>query len=99
MYCRGCQTVFEGDRCPVCGSGKGRAVQPEDICFLAEADGLQAGILEDIFRQESIPVLKKSTIGAGMAMKAGTMFERFRFYVRYEHLERAQKVMEEMFDA
>lgn len=84
MYCTKCQTVYEDDRCPICGSRKSRPVLPEDICFFAEENSLQAGILEDLLKQEGIPVLKKSTVGAGMAMKAGAIFERFRFYVRYE---------------
>ena len=95
MYCAGCQLVFEDDRCPACGGRRNRPVQADDICFLAEEDGLQAGILEDILRQEGIPVLKKSTVGAGMAMRAGVLFERFRFYVRYEHLEPAQEAIRE----
>ena len=96
MYCTRCQTAYEDDRCPVCGSKKGRPVHAEDICFLAEEDQLQADLLEDILHQEGIPVMKKSTIGAGMAMKAGTLFERFRFYTRYEHLARAREILEEL---
>lgn len=95
MYCANCQIAFEADRCPVCGSRKCRPAQPEDICFLTEKDSLNAGILEDLCRQNNIPVLKKSTIGAGMAMKAGALFEHFRFYVRYEHLEKAKEILEE----
>ena len=29
-------------------------------------------------------------------MKAGAIFERFRFYVRYEHLEKARELLEEI---
>ena len=93
MYCPGCLVVFENDLCPVCGSKKNRPVQAEDICFLAEEDCLQAGILEDFLKQEGIPMIKKSTIGAGMAMKAGVLFERFRFYTRYEHLDVAREIL------
>lgn len=99
MYCTRCQTVYEDDRCPICGSKKSRPVLPEDICFLAEEDSLQAGILEDFLKQEGIPVLKKSTVGAGMAMKAGAIFERFRFYVRYEHLNKAKELLEDIRNA
>lgn len=95
MYCSNCLIAFEDDRCPICGSRKCRLARPEDICFLTEKDSLQADILEDILRQKEIPVLKKSTIGAGMAMKAGVLFEQFRFFVRYEHLEKAKEILEE----
>ena len=95
MYCARCQVIYESDRCPICGSRKSRPVQPDDICFLAEEDRFRAGMLEDFLRQEGIPVLKKSTIGAGMAVKTGALFERFRFYVRYEHLEKARTILEE----
>ena len=99
MYCTRCQTVYEDDRCPICGSRKSRPVLPEDICFLAEEDSLQADILEDLLKQEGVPFLKKSTVGAGMAMKAGAIFERFRFYVRYEHLNKAKELLEDIRNA
>ncbi len=96
MYCTRCQIAYEDDRCPICNSRKCRPAQPEDICFLAEVNSLQAGITEDLLRQEGIPAVQRSTIGAGMAMKAGAIFERFRFYVRYEHLEKARAILEEV---
>ena len=96
MYCTRCRTAYEDNCCPICGSRKGRPVLPEDICFLAETESLQAGILEDLLKQEGLPVLKKSTVGAGMAMKAGAIFERFRFYVRYEHLKKAKDLLDDL---
>ena len=98
MYCQHCRAAFDGNEtCPVCGSRKIRPVLPEDICFLTEADPIPGMMLKGVLGQDGIPVLSSSTIGAGMAMRAGSMFERIRFFVRYEHLEQAKEIVEELF--
>ena len=99
LYCSGCQLTFSGrDKCPSCGSRKVRPVRPEDICFLTEAEPIPAGMLQDVLKQHQIPALTSSTVGAGMAMKAGNVFERIKFFVRYEHLEKAKQFAAELFD-
>ena len=70
---------------------------PDTICFLTEVDAVWGGMLEDVLKQNGIPTLCKSTMGAGLAAKAGSMLERIRFYVRYEHLPRAKEIVEELF--
>lgn len=100
MYCTRCQHVFDDSaRCPVCGNKKIRQPLPEDICFLKETDPIPGGMLKDVLEQNGIPVLSNSTIGAGMAMSAGSMFERIKVFVRYEHLPRAREIAEELFDS
>ena len=99
LYCSGCQLTFSGgDKCPSCGSRKVRPVRPEDICFLTEAEPIPTGMLQDVLKQHQIPALTSSTVGAGMAMKAGNVFERIKFFVRYEHLEKAKQFAAELFD-
>ena len=96
MYCPNCRTLFhESPRCPVCGSKKVRAPLPEDTCFLIETAPIPGAMLRDILEQNKIPVLSTSTIGAGMAMRAGSMFERIRYYVRYDDLDEASKIVHE----
>ena len=100
MYCPGCKIVFEeGERCRVCGSKKVRNAFPEDICFLTEADPIMGGMLKDVLEHNSIPALNNSTIGAGMAIKAGSMFERTKFYVRFEHRATAKEIVDELFNS
>ena len=100
MYCPGCRILFdEGAKCPLCGSKKVRNASPEDICFLTEAEPILGGMLKDVLEQNNIPVLSNSTIGAGMAVRAGSMFERTRFYVRVEHLKIAKEIVDELFNA
>lgn len=100
MYCTGCQFAFhDSDRCPICGAKKVRPARPEDICFLTEADPVTGGMLKDILEQEGIPVLSVSSVGAGMAMRAGTMFERVRLFVRYDTLTKAKETAEELLHA
>ena len=34
-----------------------------------------------------------------MAMRAGSMFERTKFYVRYEHFATAKEIVDELFNS
>ena len=45
-YCLKCRNVFEGERCPVCGSKKSREPAADDLCFLTEEGPLLGGMLE-----------------------------------------------------
>ena len=100
MYCQKCKAAFDGDgNCPVCGSTKVRPALSDDVCFLTDADPVLGGMLKDVLEQNGIPALSSSTIGAGMAMRAGSMFERVKYYVRYEHLSKASQIVEELFNA
>lgn len=92
MYCEKCSRVFDGERCPACGSRRVRQPADGDLCFLAEQDYLTTSILEDMLKQEGIPFLAKGVMGAGLAVKAGPTLERTRFYVPFEHLQQAEEV-------
>ena len=98
MYCSECQNIVDEQmKCPVCGNKKLQQPMPQDICFLTETEPIPAGMLKDVLEQNHIPVLSNSSIGAAMAMRAGSMFERIRFYVRYENLAEAKQIVEELF--
>ena len=100
MYCQKCKVAFDGNgNCPVCGSPSIRPALPDDICFLTDADPILGGMLKDVLEQNGIPALSNSTIGAGMAMRAGAMFERIKYFVRYEHLLKAKELVEELFNS
>ena len=99
LYCPACQLSFTGEeKCPSCGSRRIREVRPEDICFLTEVEPIPAGMLQDVLKQNGIPALTSSTVGAGMAMKAGAVFERIKFFVRQEHLEKAKELAAGLLD-
>ena len=97
MYCERCSQIVTEERCPFCKGRKLREPGPKDPCFVTEQDYLSSGILEDILKQNGIPFLVKSVLGAGLAIRVGPMFERSRFYVPYERLEEAREVAEELF--
>ena len=100
VYCQRCKAVFDGNgTCPVCGSKKTRPVLSDDICFLTDADPFFCAMLKDVLHQNGIPALSNSTLGAGMAMRAGSMFERVKLYVRYEHLAKAKEIVDEFFNS
>ena len=97
VYCPNCQIVFdENARCPVCGRKRVRQPLPEDVCFLTETDPIPGAMLRDVLQQNGIPSLDISTLGAAMALRAGSMLERLRLYVRYDHLQKAKELAEEL---
>ena len=97
LYCENCYILFEGKRCPVCGRKSSRGPEPSDPCFLTEKEQIWSDLLADVLKQNGIPFLKKDVMGAGMAIKVGPMLERSRFYVRFEHLETARELTDELF--
>ncbi len=69
----------------------------EDACFLTEKEMIWGEMLADVLKQHEIPFFYKGVQGAGLAMKAGPVFERYRFYVPYAYLEKASGLVEELF--
>ena len=99
MYCEKCKKLISQSICPICGNKNIRIPEERDICFLVEKDHIWSGMLEDVLKQNNIPVFVQSNIGAGMAIKAGALFERIRFYVPFLYLEAANTIVNELFSA
>ena len=96
-YCPNCHILIRAHRCPICDRKWLEPPLPEDYCLLGEKDALWAGVLEDCFRQNGIPYLTQNTLGAGLTSKMGNLFERIKFYVRYDSFRKAQELEEELF--
>ena len=100
LYCDDCRLAFEGSsRCPSCGNEDVRTPLPEDFCFLIEINAMFADILKSVLDGNDIPSLASSTIGAGLRVRGGAMFDRIRFYVRYDDLQEAKEIAYTMFGA
>jgi hypothetical protein len=54
-------------------------------------------MLADVLNKEGIPCLRKSALGAGLALKGGVMIERERFYVYFRQLDAAREIVEGLF--
>ncbi|MBR5410439.1 MAG: hypothetical protein IK104_07180 [Clostridia bacterium] len=98
-YCETCCLPFDGARCPNCGRKAKRDVKPDDVCFLTEKEYIWSGLLADALKQEHIPFMQKNVLGAGMALRAGALFESVRFYVRYDDLSAAAELEAGLFSA
>ncbi len=98
-YCSKCCLSFDTERCPVCKRKSVRDTEPDDLCFLTEKEQIWSGMLADVLKQKNIPFTQKSTMGAGMALRAGPLFETVRFYVFYAHLEKAKEIVDELFSS
>ena len=97
MYCEKCKHLFEGERCPNCKKGLVREVRNDDPCFLAEKGQPWGGMLADVLRQNNIPFLTDGRMGAGLATQVGSLLESRRFYVRFDDLNRANALVDELF--
>ena len=95
LYCEKCKRLFESDDCPACGRS-GRQSTSDDLCFLTEKQAVWAGMLADVLRQEGLPFLQENPLGAWVTVKSGYMMARYRFYVRFEDLSRAQEIVKEL---
>ena len=92
MYCPHCHILTVNTRCPVCLTREVREPRAEDYCFLAEKEKLWAPTLADVLRQNDIPFVTESVLGAGLSARLGSSFERMRFYVPYEHYDKAREL-------
>lgn len=99
MYCSNCGILFDGRRCPNCGSKEVRQPYFEDLCFLTERESLWVQPLSDLLKENGIPFLTKSVLGAGITAKLGPVLERVRFYVPYGQLEAARQLEQDFFSA
>lgn len=92
MYCPHCHILTVNTRCPICLSREVRLPEAEDYCFLTEKEKLWAPTLEDILRQNGIPFLSQSVLGAGLVSRLGSSFERVRVFVPYAFYDRAREL-------
>lgn len=65
--------------------------------LLTEKDAVWAGMLADVLTQHNIPFAKESSIGAGMALRSGSLLETIRFFVPASHLAAAKEIVDELF--
>ena len=55
-------------------------------------------MLADVLQQHGVPFLKESSLGAGLALKMGSLSETFRFFVPSAYLTAATGFVEELFE-
>lgn len=96
-YCPDCHILVRDTRCPRCGRKWLDEPAWSDYCYLVEKEGVWAGVLEDCLKQNRIPYLTQNTRGAGITAKIGTVFEKKRFFVRYDCYEQAKALEVELF--
>ncbi len=73
------------------------AGKQEGMCFLAEKDAVWAGMLADVLKQNGIPFVKESSLGAGLAIRTGSLLETIRFFVPAAYLAAAKDIVDELF--
>lgn len=71
--------------------------QQKGMCFLTEKDAVWAGMLADVLKQHGIPFVKESSLGAGLAIKTGSLGETIRFFVPAFRLAAARELVDELF--
>lgn len=97
MYCERCKIVFEGNECPKCGNKKVKEPAGDDLCFLVEKEVIWGEMLADVLKQKDIPFYHKNVLGTGFALRAGSQFERYKFFVPYSHFSYAKSIVDDLF--
>jgi hypothetical protein len=69
----------------------------DSLCFLVEKDAQSNKMPADVLRQNAVPFLTDGRMGAGLATYAGPRLESSRFYVRFDDLDRANTIVDELF--
>lgn len=67
------------------------------MSFLTEKDPVWAGMLADVLNQHGIPFVKESSLGAGLAIRTGSLLETIRFFVPAACLASAKELVDELF--
>ena len=98
MHCSSCLILFDGHRCPICGSKNVDLPQPRDYCLLTKKDQMWAGMLEDVLEQNRIPFTTQSHRMAGLSLRC-PVSEEVRFYVPYGWYEQALEIEKALFEA
>lgn len=78
-------------------SPKAESAKAEGMCFLTEKDPVWAGMLADVLKQHGIPFVKESSLGAGLAIRTGSLLEMIRFFVPAACLSAAKELVDELF--
>lgn len=73
------------------------AGQAAGMRFLTEKSPIWAGMLADVLEQHGVPFVKESSMGAGMAIRAGSLSETIRFFVPASRFASAQELVDELF--
>lgn len=73
------------------------AGQSGEMRFLTEQSPIWAGLLADVLQQHGVPFIKESSLGAGLALKMGSLSELIRFFVPASCLPAATELVEELF--
>lgn len=97
FYCKTCRRLRETSRCGICGAQGLPAPRAQDFCFVEEQPLPWAGMLEDVLRQERIPLLAESSRAAGLGIKAGHWGETVSFYVPYACYDQARALADTLF--
>ena len=96
-YCESCMLLSEQPTCVRCARKRLREPHAGDFCFVDEQAQMWAEMLCDVLRQNGIPCISRSVLGAGLAMKVGVNLDRHRVFVPFEQHEQALEIVNELF--
>ena len=74
-----------------------KEVEPDDKCFLIEKEVMWAEMLIEVLENNQIPYTYTTSMGAGMALKVGPLFERYQIFVPYAYIEQARDCVRTLF--
>lgn len=91
-FCENCHTVFESERCPLCGNKKQRTVRDDDFCLLTEENAMRCRPMFEIFDDNGIPY-SAMPYGNGIETQLGLPLKNYRVVVPFSFLQKASDII------
>lgn len=99
LYCENCMRLIAEPVCPRCRNRKLREPEAGDFCMVADIPYLQAEMLKEVYRDNDVPYVDRSVLGAGLTAELGRNVDRVRLYVPYDRLPLAQELFDAFFNS
>jgi len=94
LYCESCMHLTEGKRCTKCRNKRLREVKHTDPIFLTTRDVVWAGAVEELLKENDVPVMVQNDVDGGMSLIIGGMSqENYHIFVPYSKIEKAQQLL------
>lgn len=97
-YCTKCFALSDTDRCELCGKKRLKPVTEDDQILLTTLDFAEAALFEGALTEDGVPFRKFASYGAGIQAYTGAALERYSFFVLYSGLDRAQEILDSLFE-
>ncbi len=94
-YCENCRCAFSEKFCPLCGTNRIREAGRDDFCLICQCDESEGRNICDALGEAGIHVVSVP-YGSGVESQFGLPLSRYRLFVRFSDLGRANALLADM---